>query len=107
MSVQQEKRRFDVLTTAEYVQDKQIKTYWTKVGSAFENADGSFNLSLRALPLTDPKTGTAKLHMRLPLPPRDGAKPANSASAGAAGGAVDTFPSGDAESYGENYEEDL
>ncbi|MDL2268125.1 hypothetical protein LJC46_09125, partial [Desulfovibrio sp. OttesenSCG-928-G15] len=37
-------------------------------GAAFQNKDDSFNLLLRALPLPDPKTGMARLHMRLPQP---------------------------------------
>lgn len=56
---------YDVFSIHEYVQDKQVKTAWTRLGAAFTNRDGSFNLRLRALPLTDPKTGTANLHMRL------------------------------------------
>lgn len=62
----------EVFTTSEYVQDKQVKTAWIKVGVAFPNQDGSFNIKLRALPITDPKTGTANLHMRLPRPKEDG-----------------------------------
>lgn len=61
-------RRFDVFIIHEYTQDKQIKSLWTRVGSAFENADGSWNLRLRALPLANPKTGLADLHMREPRP---------------------------------------
>ena len=63
-----EKRRFDVFTIREYTQDKQIKTQWTRVGVAFENSDGSWNLRLHALPLANPKTGLAELHMREPRP---------------------------------------
>lgn len=56
---------YDLFTTHEYIQDKQVKTSWIRIGSAFPNRDGSYNLRLRALPLTDVKTGTANIHMRL------------------------------------------
>lgn len=62
---QEMKERYDVFSIHEFISDKQIKTAWTRLGVAFLNKDGSFNLRLRALPLTDPKTGTANLHMRL------------------------------------------
>ena len=37
------------------VGEGEVKTWWTRVGVAFENADGSFNLRFDFLP-TDPKT---------------------------------------------------
>lgn len=61
-------RRFEVFTIREYTQERQIKTHWTKIGAAFENSDGSWNLRLHALPLANPKTGLADLHMREPRP---------------------------------------
>lgn len=61
-------RRFEVFCIREYTQDRQIKALWTKLGTAFENSDGSWNLRLHALPLTNPKTGLAELHMREPRP---------------------------------------
>ena len=61
-------RRFDVFTIREYEYQKQIKSQWSKLGVAFENSDGSWNLRLHALPLPDPKTGLAHLHMRPPRP---------------------------------------
>lgn len=66
---------YEVFALHEYVQEKQIKTAWIRVGAAFPNSDGSFNLRLRALPITDPKTGTANLHMRLPRPRDNGQVP--------------------------------
>lgn len=30
---------------------KESKSYWTRVGSAFENKDGSVNIYLNALPI--------------------------------------------------------
>lgn len=64
--VNEKAKYYDVFTISEFVQDRQVKTAWTKVGIAFVNQDGSFNIRLRALPITDLKTGTANLHMRLP-----------------------------------------
>ena len=61
-------RRFDVFTIREYEYQKKIKSQWSKLGVAFENSDGSWNLRLHALPLPDPKTGLAHLHMRPPRP---------------------------------------
>lgn len=62
---------FEVFTINEFVQDRQVKNAWMKIGVAFPNQDGSFNIKLRALPITDLKTGTANLHMRLPRPKED------------------------------------
>lgn len=42
------------------------KAYWTRIGSAFTNRDGSINLLLDALPL-----GTNKLQVREPRPPSE------------------------------------
>jgi hypothetical protein len=68
----QEQRRFlEVFTIREYIQDKTVKSYWTKIGHCFENKDGSWNVRLHALPLTNPKTGMAEMHMRLPRPKED------------------------------------
>lgn len=60
--------RYDVFSIREYIQDRQIRYKWIKMGYAFQNTDGSHNINLWALPLPDPKTGMVKLHMRLPLP---------------------------------------
>jgi hypothetical protein len=38
------------------------KSFWTKVGAAFKNRDGSYNIHLDALPCN------GKLHMREPEP---------------------------------------
>ncbi|MDB4958170.1 MAG: hypothetical protein JWO36_5739 [Myxococcales bacterium] len=43
------RKRFDVLQPLER---KDRGTYWMRVGTAFENRDGSLNLYLDALPLT-------------------------------------------------------
>ena len=53
--------RLDVFVT----NDRGEKTYWTKVGSAFVNRDGSTTVLLDALPLN------GKLQIRVPVS-RDG-----------------------------------
>ena len=56
--------RLDVLVARE---GKNGKTHWTKVGAAFPNRDGvGFKVILDALPIN------GELHLRAPLPPRDG-----------------------------------
>lgn len=61
-------RHYEVFTIREYIADRQQRSQWTKVGVAFENKDGSFNIRLHALPVTNLKSGLAELHMRLPRP---------------------------------------
>lgn len=61
-------RPYGVFIINEYVRDGETKAQRLRIGAAFQNSDGSFNLLLRALPLPDPKTGAARLHMRLPKP---------------------------------------
>lgn len=69
MKQENEKRRpYGVFIINEYIRDGEPRTQWLRIGAAFKNRDDSFNLILRALPLPDPKTGVARLHMRLPLP---------------------------------------
>ena len=70
MDKQQEAKRayYEVFSITEYSKDGETRSAWLRVGAAFKNKDDSFNLLLRALPLPDPKTGMARLHMRLPLP---------------------------------------
>lgn len=68
MSETPEKRHMEVYSIREYTQDKQLKNHWTRLGVAFENKDGSWNLRLHALPVTNPKSGLAELHMREPRP---------------------------------------
>ncbi len=41
---------------------REGKSIWTRVGVAFENADGSFNIRLSALPI-----GGGRLNMRDPM----------------------------------------
>ncbi len=67
---QQETKRpyYEVFSITEYIRDGEIKSAWLRVGAAFKNKDDSFNLLLRALPLPDPKTGIARLHVRMPQP---------------------------------------
>ena len=44
---------------------KEARSYWTKIGVAFENADGSWSLQLSAIPVT------GKMQLRDPAPPRN------------------------------------
>lgn len=88
MNNNSEARRFEVFTIRDYMQDRQQKSQWTKVGVAFENNDGSWNLRLHALPLTDPKTGLAHLHMRPPQPKNDVFQHANGNNIVQAGGDI-------------------
>lgn len=57
---------YTVYSITAYHREGEVKRAWLRVGAAFINKDGSFNPLLRALPLSDPRTGLAKLHMRLP-----------------------------------------
>ncbi len=68
MTQQQETKRpyYVVFSITEYTRDGETRAAWLRVGAAFKNKDDSFNLLLRALPLPDPKTGVARLHIRLP-----------------------------------------
>lgn len=45
---------------------REAKSFWTKVGVAFENRDGSFSIELAAIPVN------GRLQMRDPAPRRDG-----------------------------------
>ena len=42
---------------------REAKSFWTKIGVAFENRDGSFSLKLSAIPVS------GNLQMRDPPPP--------------------------------------
>ena len=42
---------------------KNSRSLWTRVGTAFENSDGSWNIRLSAVPV-----GTGRLNVRDPLP---------------------------------------
>ncbi|SBW08106.1 conserved hypothetical protein [uncultured delta proteobacterium] len=70
MDQHQETKRpyYEVFSITEYSKDGETRAAWLRMGAAFQNKDGSFNLLLRAFPLPDPKTGMARLHMRLPQP---------------------------------------
>ena len=45
--------------------DGREAEYWTKIGVAFENRDGSYNLELAAVPVS------GRLQMREPNAPKD------------------------------------
>lgn len=70
MTQQQEEKKqpYGVFIINEYTRDGETRAQWLRIGAGFQNSDGSFNLLLRALPLPDPVTGAARLHMRLPKP---------------------------------------
>ncbi|WNZ66239.1 hypothetical protein QEG98_41985 (plasmid) [Myxococcus sp. MxC21-1] len=55
--------RFNVSTPVE----RNGKTYWSRVGAAFANGDGSVSVVLDSLPLN------GKLHLALPSPKDDSA----------------------------------
>lgn len=48
--------------------EREAKSFWTKVGVAFENRDGSWALELAAVPVQ------GRLQMRDPAPKEDGAR---------------------------------
>lgn len=46
------KQRWDAMTVREYVDGQgQNRSFWTKIGAAFTNQDGSISVQLDALPL--------------------------------------------------------
>ncbi len=67
----EKKRSYGVFTVRKYSKDGKTRSHWLRIGTGFQNSDGSFNLRLRALPLPDPQSGLAGLHMRLPRPKPD------------------------------------
>lgn len=66
-----QKERYDVLSVREYRAGQEIRTQWARMGSAWPNRDGSFNLQLFAMPVPDKDTGLIKLHMRKYEPRED------------------------------------
>ena len=54
-------QRYDVMSVREYEQNGQPKSFWTKVGAAFTNRDGSIGVQLDCLPLD------GKLVLQIPL----------------------------------------
>jgi hypothetical protein len=65
-----EKRAFKQLWMVEDVASsagREAKSFWTRVGIAFENRDGSWSLELSAIPVS------GRLQMRDPSPKRDAA----------------------------------
>ena len=69
----QQRERFDVFQIRDYRVGREIRTQWTRLGAAWLNRDGSYNIQLHALPLPDPDSGLAKLHMRKDVPRDDDA----------------------------------
>lgn len=58
--------------------DREAKSFWTKIGVAFENRDGSFSLHLAAIPVS------GRLQMRDPSEFKDGKDTGSFVPAGAA-----------------------
>lgn len=58
-----EKVRKEVFTVIDRGEDQ--KGFWVRIGTAFLNHDGSYNVLLDALPVN------GKLNIRDPLPPRE------------------------------------
>ena len=54
-------RRLAVYAVVDKEKDGVRKSYWTRVGAAFTNRDGSITLLMSAFPI-----GTDKLHVREP-----------------------------------------
>ena len=48
MATNEKRKRFDILQP---IERKDRSTFWMRLGTAFENRDGSLNLYLDALPL--------------------------------------------------------
>jgi hypothetical protein len=67
MGVKMSKRNYKQLWMVEdtTTADGESKSYWTKVGVAFENRDGSWSLDISAFPVS------GRLQMRDPLPPKE------------------------------------
>ncbi|WP_300802444.1 hypothetical protein [uncultured Desulfovibrio sp.] len=65
---QGQRERFDVFQIRDYRVGREIRTQWTRLGAGWVNRDGSYNIQLHALPLPDPESGLAKLHMRKYVP---------------------------------------
>lgn len=68
-------KRLDALVARDYEDGEgQKRTSWTKIGAAWEGKDGSWAISLDALPvpsLDDKGRLQCRILLREPLPPRD------------------------------------
>ncbi len=61
------KTHLEVYSIRNYLtKEKDEKSFWTRVGTAYENKDNSYNLLLDFIPMPDKDTGRVHLHMRLP-----------------------------------------
>ncbi len=60
------KEYLEVFSIRNYKHEKEEKSYWTRIGTAFLNEDSSYNVLLDLLPLPDKITGKVHLHIRLP-----------------------------------------
>ena len=51
---------YNIVETGKLDNDNQPITYWNRIGTAWENKDGSFNVILNSIPLD------GKVHLRVP-----------------------------------------
>lgn len=55
-------KKFEVVTPSTFTKDGQEQTYWTKIGTAYENDKGNIVINLVALPVN------GKMILREPAP---------------------------------------
>lgn len=60
------KEYFDVFSIRNFQNEEGEKACWTRIGTAFQNEDKSYNLLLDLIPCSNPKTGSVHVHMRKP-----------------------------------------
>lgn len=65
-----------VFSVRNYTKDGKPKQHWLRVGMAFPNKDGSFNISLWACPLPDRTNNVLRLYARAIKQREDSQRPA-------------------------------
>ncbi len=60
------KEYLEVYFIRNYQHEGEEKSHWTRIGTAFQNEDSSYNVLLDLMPLPDRATGQVHLHIRLP-----------------------------------------
>ena len=61
----EQKARKELWMVEDRGEGNDAKSFWTRIGVAFENKDGSYSLILAAFPVN------GRIQMRDPLPPRE------------------------------------
>lgn len=61
----EQKARKELWMVEDRGEGNDAKSFWTRIGVAFENRDGSYSLILAAIPVN------GRIQMRDPLPPRE------------------------------------